>query len=319
METNMKIIQSKKIQTLHHLLDIESLNKETIEYLLDSAQRFLDNYVIPNQTLTKLSGKLIVNLFFEPSTRTRHSFEIAAKRLGAITLTPDTNRLSVLKGEILIDTIHTFESMGTQVFIVRHPDNHKPHFIASELVGNSSVINAGDGTHQHPTQALLDLLTIKQHKPNLPSLAVAIVGDIEHSRVARSVVLGLKTLGVSKINLIAPDGFMPMDIDQWGVEAYPQLIDGLKDVDVVMALRIQKERIEETILPNLQQYFTEFGLTEEKLKVAKPDVIVMHPGPINRGVEIASNVADGPHSVILQQVQNGVAMRMAVLDLLVKS
>lgn len=299
---------------LRHFLEIEALDKPGIEYLFQRSEYFLENCLNKNTSLHRLEDKIIVNLFFEPSTRTLHSFEIAAKKLGAIVINPDMSRLSLLKGESLIDTVNTFEAMGASALIVRHSDNHKPHFLASELLGQTAVINAGDGTHQHPTQGLLDLLTIHQHKGQFEDLTVAIVGDVAHSRVARSLVKGLKIMGTSDIRIVAPLVFVPEDIDQWGVTVFSELTEGIRNADVVMMLRIQRERLGSQQVPTPAAYFNEFGLTYERLESAKSDVIVMHPGPINRGIEIESSVADGSQSVILQQVRNGVAMRMALLD-----
>lgn len=304
----------KKTPILHHLLEIEALDRKTITHLLDKADFFLKTALAKNTLLDNLNGQVMVNLFFEPSTRTLNSFEIAGKRLGAMVLSPDLNRSSTIKGESLLDTIHTLEAMGTKIFVVRHPDNHTVQFITSELTTSAHVINAGDGTHQHPTQALLDLLTIRQLKTNFENLKVAIIGDISHSRVAKSLVLGLSIMGTKDIRLICPTAFIPNDISKWPAKLVKSMQEGLSEADVIMTLRIQKERLDKTSIPNEKEYYENYGLTHEKLIDAKQDVIVMHPGPLNRGVEIESKVADGQHSVILKQVQNGVAVRMALLD-----
>lgn len=309
------MIPSKKKPkpVMRHLLAMESLDKSAINYLLDLAEHFAATPSHDPSICTALCGKLVTHLFFEPSTRTIHSFEIAAKRLGTIVLQPNMMNLSTVKGESMIDTIHTFEKMGTDCFVIRHPDNFMPQFIAGELLGHTHIINAGDGYNQHPTQALLDLLTIRQHKTTFENLSVCIIGDIAHSRVARSLVEGLQKMGTEDIRLVAPQIFMPEDIKNLQVTATNKLNDGLANADVVVALRIQKERIKNSVLPDVNQYFQSYGLTQERMTHAKPDAIVMHPGPINRDIEIDSQVADGPQSVILQQVKNGVHVRMAVL------
>ncbi len=310
---------SKKVKpSLRHLVDMDSLDLETITYLFDSAEQFLSSCLEKDAVLKTLVGKIVTNLFFESSTRSRNSFFIAAKRLGAIVVNPDMSTLATAKGESLIDTVHSFEAMGTSLFVIRHSDNNTAAFIAAELSTNASVINAGDGDNQHPTQALLDLFTIHRHKPNFSELKVAIIGDILHSRVARSLIEGLKIMGVAGIRLIAPEALVPTDAEQLGVDVFHTMEEGLQDIDVVVALRIQKERMQEALMPDPDKFYQHYGLTPTTLAFAKPDAIVMHPGPINRGVEIDSSVADGPQSVILEQVLNGVAMRMAIMDCLLK-
>ena len=299
---------------LRHLIEMGVLDKQTIDYLFQSAEHFLINSLEKETLLKTLSGKVVTNLFFESSTRSRNSFIIASKRLGAIVINPDMSTLATVKGESLIDTIRTFEAMGTSLFVIRHSDNNAAAFVAAELSSNASVINAGDGDNQHPTQGLLDLFTIHRHKPNFPELKVAIIGDILHSRVARSLIEGLHIMGVQTIRLVAPAGLVPNDVDRLGVQVFHTLKDGLQDADVVVALRIQKERMQQASIPDPNKFYQQFGLTLESLAYAKPDAIVMHPGPINRSVEIDSSVADGPQSVILEQVRNGVAMRMAIMD-----
>jgi aspartate carbamoyltransferase catalytic subunit len=284
--------------------------------LLDRGEFFLKTVVAKQEVLTTLRGKVIVNLFFEPSTRTRNSFEIAEHRLSAIVLSPDMKQSSTIKGELLIDTIRNLEKMGASLLVIRHPDNNLAEFVASELQTHIAVINAGDGSNEHPTQTLLDLLTIRQHFKNFADLTVAIVGDVSHSRVARSLVIGLHIMGVKKIRLISPENFTPEDAESMNVDVFHSMEAGLKGVDIIYTLRIQKERMQPELRPKDDQYFKKFGLTSDNLKLAKPSAIVMHPGPMNRGIEIESSVADGPQSVILQQTQNSVAIRMAVIETL---
>lgn len=309
-------MSKKEKPRIQHLIDMESLNLNTITYLFDSAEQFLTNCIDKRCELKLLSGRLVTNLFFESSTRSRNSFIIATKQLGAMVLNPNMSSLATVKGESLIDTIHTFEAMGTSLFVIRHTDNNTAAFVASELSTDASIINAGDGDNQHPTQALLDLLTIHRHKPDFTELKVAIIGDILHSRVARSLIEGLSIMGTTAIRLVAPEALVPDDVDHVDVAVFHTLEEGLQDVDVVVALRIQKERMQEAAIPDPDKFFQEYGLTPATLAYAKQDAIVMHPGPINRGVEIDSSVADGPQSVILEQVRNGVAMRMAIMDCL---
>ncbi len=306
----------KTSPTLHHLLTMQSLDHAKITYLLDRAEYFLKTAVAKQEILTTLRGKVIVNLFFEPSTRTRNSFEIAEHRLGAIVLSPDMKQSSTTKGEILIDTICNLEAMGTSLLVIRHPDNHLAQFLSSELKTEIAVVNAGDGSNEHPTQTLLDLMTIRQRFPDFSKLIVAIVGDVSHSRVARSLIIGLHTMGVERIRVIAPDYFTPDSEEMTQVEVFHSMESGLRDVDIIYTLRIQKERMKVELQPKDTHYFKYFGLTVERLALAKPTAIVMHPGPMNRGIEIDSVVADGPQSVILQQTQNSVAVRMAVVETL---
>ncbi|MCX7121574.1 MAG: aspartate carbamoyltransferase catalytic subunit [Gammaproteobacteria bacterium] len=302
---------------MHHLLSMQSLDEKKITYLLDRAEYFLKTAVAKQEVLTTLNGKVIVNLFFESSTRTRNSFAIAARRLGAIVLSPNMKQSSTVKGEILIDTIRNFEAMGVAMLVIRHPDNHLADFLSIELKTAIAVVNAGDGNNEHPTQALLDLMTIRQHFKKFAGLTVAIVGDVLHSRVARSLIIGLQTMGVARIRIIAPEYFTPEEAEKSGVDVFHSIDEGLRDVDIIYTLRIQKERMQADV-SHLKDdhYFKKFGLTEARLLLAKPSAIVMHPGPMNRGIEIESSVADGPQSVILQQTQNSVAVRMAVLETL---
>lgn len=309
----------QKNPKLRHLLSMSTLDQDTITGLLDRADYFLKKVVTPKHVLDTARGKVIANLFFESSTRTRNSFEIAANRMGAIVLSPDMNQSATQKGELLIDTIHNLESMGASLLVIRHPDNNLAHFLAAELQTEVGVINAGDGSNEHPTQTLLDLMTIRQICPDFSEVTITIVGDVLHSRVARSLVMGLKIMGVGRIRLVAPDCFLPKDALFEGVDTLSSMEDGLQDADIVYMLRIQKERMDASEYPNESDYFNAFGLTKEKLSMAKPEAVVMHPGPMNRGVEIESFVADGSQSVILQQTQNSVPLRMAVIEAVLAS
>ncbi|WP_425451367.1 aspartate carbamoyltransferase catalytic subunit [Leucothrix pacifica] len=304
---------------LKHFLTTEGLSKELLTEILDRAEQFV---TLPSKAQNKfplLRGKTVMNLFFENSTRTRITFELAAQRLSADIVNLDIRSSSASKGESLLDTIRNLEAMNCDVFVVRHHHSSAPHFIARYCAPHISVLNAGDGYHAHPTQAMLDMLTIRQHKPDFSALTVAITGDIRHSRVARSQIHALNTLGAKEIRLIAPGTLMPAGIEQMNVKVFSSLDEGLRDADVVVMLRLQKERMQGAMLPSEKEYFSLYGLTEKRLKLAKPDAIVMHPGPVNRGVEIESSVADGPQSVIMQQVTNGIAVRMAVMSMVVDS
>jgi aspartate carbamoyltransferase catalytic subunit len=298
---------------LKHFLTIEGLERQLLTEILDTAESFLSMSQHNVQKTPILRGKTIVNLFFENSTRTRTTFELAAKRLSADVLNMNIATSATSKGESLLDTIRNLEAMHIDMFVVRHAISGAAHFIAQQTAANISVINAGDGQHAHPTQAMLDMFTIRQIKKDFSPLKVAIVGDILHSRVARSQIQALNTLGVAEVRVIAPKTLLPAYVEQLGVTALHDMQQGLQDIDVIIMLRLQKERMNSALLPSESEYFRCFGLTEQKLKLAKPDVMVMHPGPINRGVEIESSVADGKHSVILQQVSNGVAVRMAIM------
>jgi aspartate carbamoyltransferase catalytic subunit len=264
-----------------------------------------------------LRGKTLVNLFFENSTRTRATFELAAKRLSADVLNLDIKTSSTAKGETLMDTLQNMEAMHADLFVVRHADSGAAHFIASQVTPRVAIINAGDGRHAHPTQAMLDMFTIRRHKGAFEGLKVAIVGDILHSRVARSQIRALNTLGVEEVRLVAPNTLLPVGIEDLGVKIHTSMQEGIKGVDVVIMLRLQKERMTGALLPSESEYYRLYGLTTEKLAYAHPEAIVMHPGPINRGVEIESAVADGSRSVILQQVGYGIAIRMAVMSMAV--
>lgn len=304
---------------LKHFLTIEGLDRELLTEILDTAESFVGMSEHQVKKVPLLRGKTIVNLFFENSTRTRTTFELAATRLSADVLNMDIARSATSKGESLLDTIRNLEAMQVDMFIVRHALSGAAHFIAQQVAPHISVINAGDGQHAHPTQAMLDMFTIRQHKKQFAGLKVAIVGDILHSRVARSQILALNALGVAEVRVIAPKTLLPAQVKTMGVTPIHDMYEGLADVDVVIMLRLQKERMNSAFLPSESEFFRCFGLTEAKLQRAKPDAIVMHPGPINRGVEIASSVADGSQSVILQQVSNGVAVRMAIMSMAMQS
>jgi len=298
---------------LIHLLGLEGLPKNQIEKILSVADDLLDQK-FKLQKSKILRDMSVANLFFEPSTRTRNTFEIAAKRTSAKTINVDLANSATKKNETLMDTMHTLKAMQIDMFVIRHQQNGLPHRVAENLEG-VSIINAGDGINAHPTQALLDMLTIRQHKKSFDSLSVAIVGDIRHSRVARSDIQAMKTLGTTDIRLIAPDTLHYKE-DTQGLERFDNLEEGIEGADVIMSLRLQKERMIAADIPDEQTYFDTFGITTQNLKLAKPDAIVMHPGPVNRGIELSSEVADGPQSVILQQVTNGIAVRMAVMEIL---
>ncbi|MCQ8115935.1 aspartate carbamoyltransferase catalytic subunit [Methylomonas rosea] len=308
-------IQLTEQGKLKHFLTIEGLDKQLLTEILDTAESFAGMSEHQVKKVPLLRGKTIVNLFFENSTRTRTTFELAATRLSADVLSMNIATSATSKGESLLDTIHNLEAMHVDMFVVRHALSGAAHFIAQHTAPHISVINAGDGQHAHPTQAMLDMFTIRQHKKQFEGLKVAIVGDILHSRVARSQILALNTLGVAEVRVIAPKTLLPAQVKTMGVIPMHDMDEGLDDVDVVIMLRLQKERMNSAFLPSESEFFRCFGLTEAKLKRAKADAIVMHPGPINRGVEIASSVADGPQSVILQQVSNGVAVRMAIMSM----
>ncbi len=300
---------------LRHFLTIEGLSQNLLLKLLNTAQSFVARDGGAGRKVPLFRGKTVVNFFFEPSTRTRSTFELAAQRLSADIMDFQVDTAAVAKGESLIDTLKNIQAMGADMFIVRHPDSGASTFIASRMAADVCVINAGDGRHAHPTQALLDMFTIRKHKRDFPPLSVAIVGDVLHSRVARSEIAALKTLGVRDIRLIAPRTLMPKGVEELGVRTYQDPEAGLAGVDVIIILRLQKERMRGSFLPSENEYYFCYGITTNKLSCAKPDAIVMHPGPINRGVEISSEVADGPQSVILDQVNYGVTVRMAVMAL----
>lgn len=300
---------------LKHFLTIEGLHAELLTEILDTADSFVDMSAQQVKKVPLLRGKTVANLFFEASTRTLSTFELAAKRLSADVLNLNISTSSTSKGETLKDTLMTLRAMHCDMFVVRHSASGAAHFIAEHVTPDVAVINAGDGRHAHPTQAMLDMLTIRQHKGDFTKLKVAIVGDILHSRVARSQIHALRILGFEEIRVIAPQTLLPRHIESMGVKVFNEMSRGLRDVDVIIMLRLQKERMQTALLPSESEFYKLFGLTEAKLAYAKPDAIIMHPGPINRGVEIESGVADGDRSVILQQVTNGIAVRMAVMSM----
>ena len=297
-----------------HLLSTEGLSREHLTHILDTAAQFVSINDREVKKVPLLRGKSVFNLFFENSTRTRTTFEIAAKRLSADVFNLDIARSSTSKGETLLDTIANLSAMAADIFVVRHSESGAPYLIARNVAPHVHVINAGDGRHAHPTQALLDMYTIRHHKGDFTNLRVAIVGDVMHSRVARSDIHALLTLGCPEVRVVGPKTLVPTNLDGMGVRVLHTLQEGIRDCDVVIALRMQNERMGGALLPSSQEYFKRFGLTQETLQYAKPDAIVMHPGPINRGVEIASDLADAGNSLILDQVASGVAVRMAVLE-----
>ena len=298
---------------LIHLLGLEGLLKNQIEKILNVADDLIDSK--GNLQKSKILRDMsVANLFFEPSTRTRNTFEIAAKRTSAKTINVDLANSATKKNETLMDTMHTLKAMQIDMFVIRHKQNGLPHRVAENIDG-VAILNAGDGINAHPTQALLDMLTIRQHKKSFDKLSVAIVGDIRHSRVARSGIQAMRTLGTTDIRLIAPETLHYKE-ETPGLERFDSLDKGIEGADVIISLRLQKERMIAADIPDEQTYFDGFGLTSKNLKLAKPDAIVMHPGPVNRGIELSSEVADGPQSVILQQVTNGIAVRMAVMEIL---
>ncbi|HOY70423.1 MAG TPA: aspartate carbamoyltransferase catalytic subunit [Methylotenera sp.] len=302
--------------SLRHLLSIDGLPKKILNQILDTAESFVGVAERDVKKVPLLRGKTVCNLFFENSTRTRTTFEIAAKRLSADVISLNVGASSQSKGETILDTVNNLIAMQADMFVVRHAQSGAAHFIAKHVPAHIHVINAGDGRHSHPTQGLLDMFTIRKYKPELHNLRVAIVGDVLHSRVARSEIHALTTLGVPEIRVIAPKTLLPTQVEKLGVHVFHNMDAGLKDVDVVMMLRLQNERMNGAMLPSTQEYFKTYGLTQARLALAKPDAIVMHPGPMNRGVEIDSSVADGKQSVILPQVTYGIAIRMAVMAML---
>jgi len=303
---------------LRHFLSIEGCSRDLLVRIMDVAESFTSVTAQQVKKVPLLRGKTVVNLFFENSTRTRTTFELAAKRLSADVLNVNIATSATSKGESLLDTIRNIEAMQVDMFVVRHAESGAAHFIAGQVAPHISVVNGGDGSHAHPTQAMLDMFTIRKLKGGFSRLKVAIVGDVLHSRVARSEILALNTLGAAEVRIVGPKTLLPDNAESLGVKVFYDLGQGLADVDVVIMLRLQKERMSGAFLPSEHEYFSYFGLTEERLRRAKPDAIVMHPGPINRGVEIDSRVADGPQSVILQQVSNGIAVRMAVMSMLLR-
>ena len=301
---------------LRHFIAIEGLPRALLLQILDNAERFAP---VGDRTVKKvplLRGRTVANLFFEPSTRTRTTFDLAAKRLSADVLNLNIEASSTKKGESLADTLKNLEAMQCDMFVVRHQISGAAHYIATQVAPHISVINGGDGRHEHPTQGMLDAFTIRRHKRGFERLKVALVGDVAHSRVARSNIHALKILGVPDLRVVGPKTLIPPGIGQLGVQVFDDLDEGIRGVDVVIMLRLQQERMQSALLPSAHEYFREYGLTPRRLALAAKDAIVMHPGPINRGVEIDSEVADGPQSVILEQVTNGIAVRMAVMAMI---
>ncbi len=306
--------QLNKHGELIHLLSIEGLPRALIHQILDTAETFLSVNDREVKKVPLLRGKSVFNLFFENSTRTRTTFEIAAKRLSADVINLDIARSSAAKGESLLDTIANLSAMHADMFVVRHSESGAPYLIAQHCAPHVHVVNAGDGRHAHPTQGLLDMYTIRHFKKDFTNLTVAIVGDIVHSRVARSDIHALTTLGVPEVRAVGPKTLVPGDLREMGVRVCHDMAEGIRGADVIIMLRLQNERMSGAMLPSAGEFFKNYGLTQEKLALAKPDAIVMHPGPINRGVEIDSSVADGAQSVILPQVTFGIAVRMAVMS-----
>ena len=305
-------MDKKMIWTKKDLLGLEYLSKEEIEFILYTAEGFKEVTTRQIKKVPALRGKTVVNLFFEPSTRTRTSFELAAKRLSADIVNIAPQHSSFSKGETVLDTVRNLEALKVDIFVIRHAASGAPHLIARQAT--ASVINAGDGAHEHPTQALLDLFTLQERKGRVEGLKVSIIGDIAHSRVARSNIWGLTKLG-AHVTVCGPPTLIPVRIEALGVRVTHELDAAIRDADVLMVLRIQHERQEALLVPSLHEYRLRYGITQERLADAKPDVLIMHPGPVNRGVELDSRVADGPYSVILDQVTNGLAVRMAALYL----
>ncbi len=301
---------------LQHLLSIEGLPRAVLMHILDTARSFVSVTEREIKKVPLLRGKSVFNLFFEPSTRTRTTFEIAAKRLSADVINLNVATSSQTKGETLLDTVDNLAAMHADMFVVRHATSGAPYLIARHVSPEIHVINAGDGRHAHPTQALLDVFTVRHYKGEFGHLKVAIVGDVLHSRVARSEIHALTTLGVPEVRVVAPRTLVPPHLEKMGVRVFHDPAEGLRGVDVIMMLRLQSERMRGALLPSAREFFRNYGLTPERLALAAPDAIVMHPGPMNRGVEIDSAVADGPQSVILPQVTFGIAVRMAVMAIL---
>src|SRR6204780_340950 len=311
-EARMRV-QTDGAGGLRHLISLDGLTREALTAILDRAESYRRFPGQPAYEGRELAGVTVANLFFEPSTRTRASFDLASRRLGAHVLNMDMQSSSRAKGETMLDTIYTLEAMNTDIFVIRDNEPGIPEFLIDHVAPHVSVISAGEAHLSHPTQGLLDVLTIRTHKRRFTGLKVAIVGDIKHSRVARSAATALNTLGTTDLRLVAPEALLPEEAEFRGAQRFTRIEDGIAGADVVMMLRIQKERMAQAASLDDAAYFKDFGLTAQRLKLAAPSVLVMHPGPMNRGVEISSEVADGPRSVIREQVNNGVAVRMAVL------
>jgi len=305
---------------LKHLITLDGLPKDVLTEILDTAAPFTEVAEREVKKVPLLRGKSVFNIFFENSTRTRTTFEIAAKRLSADVINLNVSTSSTNKGETLLDTVDNLCAMGADMFVMRHASSGAPYLLAQHLRATGrdhiSVVNAGDGRHAHPTQGLLDMYTIRHFKKDFTKLTVAVVGDVQHSRVARSEIAALTTLGVPEVRVIGPKTLLPPNVERMGVRVFHDMKEGLRGVDVVMMLRLQNERMQGALLPSSQEYFKFYGLTPEKLELATKDAIVLHPGPMNRGIEIDSAVADGHHAVILPQVTFGIAVRMAVMSML---
>lgn len=307
--------QLRENGTLRHLLTTEGLSREMAERILDTAASYHEAASRQVRKLPVLRGKTVINLFFEPSTRTRTTFELAASRLSADVINLHAEVSSTTKGESLLDTLRTLEAMQCDLFVVRHPQSGAAEFFARHVPDHVSVLNAGDGSHAHPTQALLDLYTLRRHRPDLEGLTVVIVGDIAHSRVARSQIHLLNTFGVRRIRVVGPPTLIPADLATLGVHPVGDLDEAVAGADVLIALRLQRERMAGPLLPSQSEYFHRYGISQARLAKASEGCLVMHPGPMNRGIEIESQVADGPQSTILEQVSNGLYVRMAVMTL----
>ena len=299
-----------KNNKLKHFLNIKNLSKSHILDIINKAEKFHNNEGIPNY-----AGKVVASLFFEPSTRTKTTFELASKKLSSDFINIDISNSSTLKGESILDMIKTIEAMSCQMFVVRHSVTGTAHYIAESVSKDISVINAGDGSNEHPTQAMLDMFTIKKHKGQFENLKVAIVGDILHSRVAKSLIYALNILSTKEINIVGPNKLIPENYQEMNVNYFSDMNQGVDNSDVIIMLRLQKERMHDALI-SMDSYYEDYGLNQKRLELAKKDVIVMHPGPINRGIEIESSVADGPNSVILNQVSYGISVRMAIMSIL---
>ena len=310
---NLQLDENDK---LRHFLTIEGLKRHHLLQILDTAETFINSRDGSIKKVPAMRGHVVANIFFENSTRTRTTFELAAKRLSADVLNLNISTSATAKGESLIDTLRNLEAMHVDMFVIRHADSGATHFIAHHAKPGVSIINAGDGRHSHPTQAMLDMFSIRQAKGDFTPLKVAIIGDILHSRVARSQILALNTLGVSEVRVVGPRTLIPGNArEALGVHVFHDIEEGISDVDVIIMLRLQKERMQGTLLPSEHEFYQRYGLTASRLKLAREDAIVMHPGPMNRGVEVDSEVADGPQAIILNQVSNGIAVRMAILSM----
>tara|TARA_B100000965_G_C19536526_1_gene733618 strand:- start:487 stop:1425 length:939 start_codon:yes stop_codon:yes gene_type:complete len=299
-----------KDNKLKHFLNIKKLSKTHIIDIINKAEIFHNDSEIPSYT-----GKVVASLFFEPSTRTKTTFELASKKISADFINIDISNSSTLKGESILDMIKTIEAMSCQMFVVRHSVTGTAHYIAESVSDDISVINAGDGSNEHPTQAMLDMFTIKRHKGEFENLKVAIVGDILHSRVAKSLIYALNILSTKEINIVGPKKLIPENYKEMNVNYFSNMNEGIDNSDVIIMLRLQKERMHDALI-SMDSYYEDYGLNQKRLMIAKKDVIVMHPGPINRGIEIESSVADGPNSVILNQVSYGISVRMAIMSTL---